>query len=135
MTMPDKDLQVIQHILRYCHQINTVKKAFSLTQETFAESFILQNAVCMSLLQIGELAKRLSTDFVADHSEMPWHAMRGMRNIFAHQYEDVDAQEVWSTISVDIPPLTDYCMRILQAADVDCPAPEPIQKNYNGSEI
>lgn len=58
MTMPDKDLQVIQHILRYCH-----------------------------------------------------------------------------TISVDIPPLTDYCMRILQAADVDCPASEPIQKNHNRPEV
>ena len=44
----------------------------------------------MALFQIGELSKRMSEDFKSTHTELPWSEMRGMRNLFAHEYESVN---------------------------------------------
>lgn len=54
---------------------------------------------------IGEAANRLSDDFRQQHSTIPWKDIIGMRNILAHQYDDVNADEVWQVIHQDIPEL------------------------------
>lgn len=43
----------------------------------------------MRNIQIGELVGRLSEEFIGVHSEIPWHAIKGMRNLHAHDYENV----------------------------------------------
>jgi uncharacterized protein with HEPN domain len=68
--------------------------------EDFLGSLILQRAVGMSLLMAGEMAVRIlqeSPDFAAAHPEVPWSAMRGMRNRMAHGYFDVNLERVWDT--------------------------------------
>ncbi|MEQ1853066.1 MAG: DUF86 domain-containing protein [Chthoniobacteraceae bacterium] len=37
--------------------------------------------------------------------QLPFRAMRGMRNIIAHDYGDVDLDQVWQTASHDLQPL------------------------------
>ena len=36
---------------------------------------------------------------------MPWAEMRGMRNLFAHEYESLDKDLLWETVMKDIPAL------------------------------
>jgi uncharacterized protein with HEPN domain len=38
----------------------------------------------MPILQIGELAKNLSDEFRETNNDIPWKAIMGMRDIFAH---------------------------------------------------
>ena len=49
-----------------------------------------RNAVAMCLMQIGELAGNLSDEFKDSHKEIPWRAIRGMRNVVAHEYANID---------------------------------------------
>jgi uncharacterized protein with HEPN domain len=64
-----------------------------------------QAAVLYEIVIIGEAANRLSSEFRADHSNIPWKDIVGMRNVLAHQYDKVDSEVVWDVIHQDIPEL------------------------------
>lgn len=64
-----------------------------------------QKAVVMSLINIGELSKAFTDDYLAAMPGIPWKAIRGFRNIAAHQYGIIDFDDVYKTVTEDIPPL------------------------------
>jgi uncharacterized protein with HEPN domain len=64
-----------------------------------------QAAVLHELLVLGEAAKRLSTGFRDEHSDVPWKAITGMRDRLLHGYDDVDLDLVWKTVDEDLPAL------------------------------
>jgi uncharacterized protein with HEPN domain len=39
------------------------------------------------------------------HSDVPWSAIVGMRNVLVHDYFGIDLAEVWSTVERDLPAL------------------------------
>jgi uncharacterized protein with HEPN domain len=62
----------------------------------------------MKLLVIGELAAQLleeHAEFAANHPEIPWSQMKGMRNRMAHGYFELDLEIVWDTVQAAIPDL------------------------------
>jgi uncharacterized protein with HEPN domain len=59
----------------------------------------------MCIIQIGELVSRLSDEFIELHSQIPWYAIKAMRNLHAHDYEKVDLSVVWTTLREEIPDL------------------------------
>ena len=61
-----------------------------------------QYAVLRRLEIIGEAASRLSHDTQVPFPGLPFRAMRGMRNIIAHDYGEVDLELVWKTVTADV---------------------------------
>ncbi len=109
--MNGRDKTVIQKMLRYCEQIERTHRQFQEDEALFfneEEGFVYSNAVSMPILQIGELAKHLSNDFRASHQRIPWRAITGMRDIFAHHYGTVDFSELWHTSKDDITALKQF---------------------------
>lgn len=67
---------------------------------------LVQDAVVRNLEIIGEAAARIPNNdpaFIAAHPNMPWAAMRGMRNKMIHAYFNVDWDVVWRTVKLDLP--------------------------------
>ena len=64
-----------------------------------------QKAIVMSLINIGELSKSFTQDYLDSIPQIPWKAIRGFRNIAAHQYEIIDFDDVQKTIREDLPVL------------------------------
>lgn len=64
-----------------------------------------QDAVLRRFEIIGEAASRLSRETQALLPDIPFRAMRGMRNIIAHDYGEVDLELVWQTAEADLPKL------------------------------
>lgn len=69
----------------------------------------------MSLLQIGELTGHLPEDFrEATKATIYWPAIKGMRNLFAHNYGALDIDLVWETAVGDIPMLLEFCNKTVE---------------------
>lgn len=82
--------------------------------QEFRKDLLLQRGVGMSLLMASESVVQLETfspDFVADHPEIPWVTIRGMRNRMAHGYFDIDLDYVFQTAKHEVPDL----VRIVEA--------------------
>lgn len=77
---------------------------------------VIRNAISMAEFQIGELTGHLSDDFKEQtKEEIPWKKIRGMRNIFAHDYISMDAKQIWKVAVEDIPVLRKFCEAQLKA--------------------
>jgi uncharacterized protein with HEPN domain len=63
---------------------------------------------------IGEAASRISEEMQAQHSEVPWGQMIGMRHILVHGYFEVDLDIVWSAAQVNLVHLKEQITAILQ---------------------
>ncbi|NLT47470.1 MAG: DUF86 domain-containing protein [Clostridiales bacterium] len=109
-----KDLSIISHILEYCAEIEETVSRFGDDYDCFSSDKIYRNAVTMCILQIGELAGKLSKGFVEANSEIPWRSIKAMRNVAAHAYGSISIPDIWDTIKNDIPGLRSYCIKILK---------------------
>ncbi len=108
-----RDRNAVEHIIRYCEQLTETLNEISFDQERFLSSHTYQNAVAMCILQIGELVKQLSDDFVKEHPDIPWKLMTRTRDHYAHHYGDMDFSMLWETATKDIPTVHSYCKQIL----------------------
>ena len=105
----ERDRSVVRHMARYCREIDAAFAAFGDSEAVFLENPVFRNAVSMPVQQIGELAKRLSDGFIAAHPQSPWRQIKGMRDWFAHQYLNMDADVIWAVAKEDLPPLKAFC--------------------------
>jgi uncharacterized protein with HEPN domain len=67
-----------------------------------AKSF---DASMMQFVVIGELILRLDENFKINHKNIPWQQIKDFRNIIAHDYFGIDADEIWSIIQFHLIPL------------------------------
>jgi uncharacterized protein with HEPN domain len=54
---------------------------------------------------IGEAAARVGRETRDRLSGLPWPDMIGMRNRLVHGYFEIDEEQVWSAVTVDLPRL------------------------------
>jgi len=76
-----------------------------MTYGQFSENRMVQAAVERQLEIIGEAARRISSDFHADHPEIPWRSIIGLRNILIHEYGEVRSDRIWLITRTGIPQL------------------------------
>lgn len=113
--MKSKNIDILEHIRNYCEDIEATIGRFGKDKEIFDADRDYRNSVCMSLLQIGELTGHLSEEFrESTKSTVYWPAIKGMRNLFAHNYGAVDINLVWETAISDIPILLAFCEQTIQ---------------------
>ena len=114
MSFPNRDAQILTHILEYCNRIEKTLSRFGREFDAFLEDQDYMDSVSMNLLQIGELAGKFSDAYVQKtKSQMDWRAIKNMRNMFAHDYGSMDKDRIWQTATEDVPMLKAYCERAL----------------------
>jgi len=60
MLLNNKDRQILDHIVKYCDEVDLAISEYGNDKETFLNNPVFRNACAMPIMQIGELAKRLS---------------------------------------------------------------------------
>lgn len=96
---------ILKKIIRYCDEIAQILKKHNFDKEDFENDSEFQFAAGMCIIQIGELVSRLDDDFIKGYSDIPWRQIKGMRNIYAHDYDIVDDEMIWETVTEEIPEL------------------------------
>ena len=67
----------------------------------------------MNFVVIGEMISKISEDLQNLHPEIDWNKIKGFRNLVAHDYFGIDAEEVWQIINNDLPVLQKQATAIL----------------------
>lgn len=67
------------------------------------------DAACMLLIAIGESLKNLDKitekKLLSTNTSIPWSEVMGVRDIIAHHYFNIDADEIWWIINKELSPL------------------------------
>jgi uncharacterized protein with HEPN domain len=63
----DRDVTIIKHVVEHAQDVIDAQNRFGNDFNVFKDDKVYFNAVCMSLLQIGELAHHLSDEFMQGH--------------------------------------------------------------------
>jgi uncharacterized protein with HEPN domain len=74
------------------------------------------DGISMMLISISENIRRIEkiagTDFFNQYPEIPWLSIKGIRNILAHDYFNIDAEEIYKICSSDLEPLKQVLVRM-----------------------
>ena len=66
---------------------------------------VLLDSVMFRLIQVAENSDRLTDEFKEGRRDIPWRAIKGMRNRIVHEYGCGDLSVVYHTVREDIPAL------------------------------
>lgn len=101
--------------MAYCQRIENYMNRFSKDYATFEKDVLFQDACCMCVVQIGELAGELSENAKSVNPSIPWRVIKDTRNFYVHAYGAIDLPSVWETLITDIPALKEACIFLLKS--------------------
>ena len=90
-----------------------VEHTLSVSKEKLQKDEVLLDSVMFRLIQVSENAARLSDDFKQRYGEVPWQAIKGMRNRLVHEYGEVDLTIVFDTVTKDVPKLLELLSALI----------------------
>lgn len=111
--MSAKDLHCIESIIEAVERILEYTTGYENADE-FNEDYRNFDATLMNFVIIGEMIGKLSKDFIIKNSSVEWHKIKGLRNLVAHNYFGIDAEEIWQIVINKIPKLKADLMIILK---------------------
>ena len=102
MPIKQKDKNCLQNILDSINKISSYTRLFQNADELYNDNKSF-DAVLMNFVIIGEMVVKLSDEFKQNNLQVDWSNIKGFRNIIAHQYFGIDAEEVWGIILNELP--------------------------------
>lgn len=90
-----------------------------MSREDFFADKKTQQAVILNILVLGEAATQVGNEYpewAELHPEVPWRAMRGMRNRLAHGYFEINLDVVWETVQTSLAELEVKLSKVLKEA-------------------
>lgn len=75
------------------------------------------DAIAMMLIAIGESFRKIDNEtdsqWLGKYPEIDWRGVIGIRNVLAHDYFDIDAEEIYKICRRDVPQLLNTVQRML----------------------
>ena len=84
-----------------------------LTMDAFLNDEKTFDAVIRNLEILGEAAKHIPPETRAQHPQIEWQKIAGMRDVIAHKYFGIDEDILWDVIQNRVPRLLERIQRIL----------------------
>lgn len=102
---------MLKQILDSIHKLELWNEPYSDVNEMLSSPDGVKTlaADCMLIEAIGEGFKRIDErtkqQLLPTRPEIPWNAVKGMRNHIAHGYFDINNEMVWDVVKNDLPTL------------------------------
>lgn len=104
-------LDILEDILSAIEKVEEWTKDIHTIDDFLCSSsgMVLLDATCMLLIAIGESLKNLDKTtngvLLPTYPSIPWKNVKGLRDIIAHHYFDVDASQILWIVKNEISPL------------------------------
>ncbi|OQO71647.1 antitoxin [Enterococcus villorum] len=106
----EEDLRILKGMLIYCEDIELTLNRFGRNYEVFTHDRVFFHAVSMSLMQVGEMANKLTDEFKErTNDQVNWYKLKAIRNLFAHAYSNINKRHVWQFVTVFTPVYAEFC--------------------------
>ena len=100
--MTPRDREALERIIECADAINAyVDRA----GDNWSDDGMAVDAVAKRLEEIGEQAKRITSDTLGAMPDVDWPNVKGMRDVIAHDYLDVQVEVVVAVVRDDLPGL------------------------------
>ena len=83
--------------------------------DTFLNNSMMRFACIKQMEIIGEASDHISEEIKTQFSDIEWSQIKGMRNIFVHEYFGIDSRLVWEIIKHDLPDLKSKVLTIIDS--------------------
>jgi len=121
--MPDMTLirEKLQQIEESLNRIQRRSSKISSPEDFTANEDNLDklDAIAMMLIAIGESFRKIDIEtdgqWLTEYPEIDWRGVIGIRNVLAHDYFDIDAEEIYIICRRDVPRLLDTVQRMLRS--------------------
>ena len=114
MNLSQRQLDVLEHVADHCRKaaqlVSQLQSLAGLGADWKAGYALMR---CVEV--IGEAATRLGPQFHAEHLEIPWRLVIGMRDRLVHDYDKVNHSALWQTASENLPELYRQIVRMQEA--------------------
>ena len=109
--MDKHDKALLEKILDEAKIIEDLIKGYDC--DKFIADEKTKRAVCMTLINIGEMVKLLSNEIRQQNAAIPWRSIAGLRDVTAHGYMTLRMEDIWETVSESLPILKSQIDTIL----------------------
>ncbi len=116
-------LDILEDILSAIERLEERTKEIRIVDDFLgsSEGMVLLDATCMLLIAIGESLKNLDKTtngiLLPMYPTIPWKNIKGMRDIIAHHYFDIDADQILWIVKNEITPLKEAILFFIKKLD------------------
>lgn len=103
MRDPSKDKGRLEHMLEMAVLLQDEKEKHTL--QSIKEDKVSFYGLSKIVEIIGEAAYMITKEYKAEHNQLPWKQIEGMRHILVHGYFSINPEVLWDVIENDIPAL------------------------------
>lgn len=111
--MSENTLVNLKMLMEAIEKIENYSSGFNCGDDFYHDSKSF-DATMMQFVVIGEVVLRLDDDYKTAHSNIPWQKIKDFRNIIAHDYFGIDADEIWEIIQTKLIPLKSDISKLIQ---------------------
>jgi uncharacterized protein with HEPN domain len=105
--------------VRLYHMLDSIQQieeyVVNADYDTFVTNSMMRFACIKQLEIIGEASNHISEEIKLKFTTVQWNQIRGMRNVFVHEYFGIDSALVWDILKNELPDLKIKVNSILAA--------------------
>ena len=110
-----RDKGRLEHILQACNDLMKSKDKYEF-EAVKDDPIIFYGFVKLAEI-IGEASYMLTKEFRAEHTDVPWEQMIGLRHVLVHGYYTIKPIQLWNIIEKDIPVLKPQIEKLLSKVE------------------
>ena len=82
---------------------------------------MIQNWIVHHIQIMGAATGKVTDELKVRHPQIPWAAIKAMRNVLVHFYFGVNLDKVWRTVEEDLPVLKGQIITVLASLPAEPP--------------
>lgn len=111
------DRKVAKELLHVRDWLDRAQEIVDRGKETYLRDDLLQEAGDSLMMKLGEASNRLSRAGIEGPDGVSWQDAIANRNWLIHQYDEIDREITWTTLTRDLPRWRQALARDFDAAD------------------